>query len=201
MALLTRRTRAELRRIHGMLERISDLSEHSELTAVEGGSEAHAARQYNAALSRLVALEVVGEGFFVPLTDEASWADLRSACAQVAGYIEPDVEEGRATQRIVNFQPNFAGEITTEAVGQLLREIAPDDTEDGRDADEGDGDSRDLDDVESKLAELGGQMQVLAERLHRNDLSADEVKGLADQLRDLGREQTQLAEEHAAARG
>lgn len=189
-----------MRRIHGLLETIADLAEHSELTDVEGGSEAHAARQYNAALSRLVELEVAGEGFFVALTDEASWPELRAACAQVAGYIGPDVEAMGSEHRIINFQPNFAGEITTERVGALLREVAPEDTQDTQDTHDASEDSPGLDDVESKIAELGGQMQVLAERLHRNDLSTDEVKGLADQLRDLGREQTQLAEEHARAR-
>ena len=199
MAWLSRSARAELRRIYGMLKTIADLAEHSELTAVEGGGEAHAARQYNAACGRLVELEVVGDGFFIPLEGDASWADLRSACAQVAGYIEPDVEEARPDRPIINFQPNFTGEVTTESIGALLREIAPDGMGQASAEENGEPASR-LDDVESKIAELGGQMQVLAERLHRNDLSADEVKGLADQLRDLGKDQTQLAEEHARAR-
>ncbi len=205
MALVSRRARAELRRIHGLLETIADLAEHSELTEVEGGGEAHAAQQYNAAVSRLVELEIAGDGFFVALTDQASWPELRSACAQVAGYIEPEMDGGRADQsaRSFSFQPNFMAAVTTEAVGKLLRDVMPEDMANEYDGDgqaDGRADTVDFDDVESQLSEIGGQMQVLAERLHRNDLSADEVRSLADQLRDLGREQTQLAEAHARAR-
>ncbi len=200
MAWLSRSARAELRRIYGMLDTIADIAEHADLTDTDGGSEAHAAKQYSAAIARLVELEVVSHGFFVPLEGDASWADVRSACVQVAGYIQADAEEGKAERPIINFQPNFTGEVSTESIGALLREITPDGMEQAAaDSDEEVGVG--LDDVESKIAELGGQMQVLAERLHRNDLSADEVKGLADQLRDLGREQTQLAQEHANARG
>ncbi|MAF10639.1 hypothetical protein CMK11_09320 [Candidatus Poribacteria bacterium] len=203
MALVSRRARAELRRIHGLLETIADLAEHSELTDVEGGGEAHAAQQYNAALSRLVELEIAGDGFFVALADDASWPELRAACAQVAGYIEPEMEGGRADRsaRSFSFAPNFMAAVTTEAVGKLLRDVMPEDMANEYDGEaDGRADTVDFDDVESQLSELGGQMQVLAERLHRNDLSADEVKSLADQLRDLGREQTQLAEQHARAR-
>jgi hypothetical protein len=208
MASLTRGTRAELRRIHGMLETIANLAEHAELAETAAGGEATAARQYNAALTRLAEIELVSEGFFVQIGEDASWGEVYAACSQVCGYIAPDVDSGGSDSapRSFSFSPNFMAEVTSAAVGELLREVMPEDM-----ADEYDGDSAsdsvrdkedgtDLDDVESKIAELGGQMQVLAERLHRNDLSSNEVKGLADQLRDLGREQTQLAEEHAKAR-
>ena len=67
MASLTRGTRAELRRIHGMLETIANLAEHAELAETAAGGEATAARQYNAALTRLAEIELVSEGFFVQI--------------------------------------------------------------------------------------------------------------------------------------
>ena len=47
---------------------------------------------------------------------------------------------------------------------------------------------------------MGAQMQVLAERMHREELFSDEIRELADQMRQLGQQQSELAKQHAAIR-
>jgi hypothetical protein len=57
-----------------------------------------------------------------------------------------------------------------------------------------------LNDLESRLAELGARMQVLAERMRREDLSAEDRLRLADEMSQVGQEQGLLAREHARLR-
>ena len=57
-----------------------------------------------------------------------------------------------------------------------------------------------LDELESRMAELGGQMQVLAEKLRREELSPDEIKRLADEMHRIGLKQAELARKRAMLR-
>jgi hypothetical protein len=60
--------------------------------------------------------------------------------------------------------------------------------------------SPELNQVESQIAELGAQMQVLAERLRRNTLPPEEIQRIADEMRKLGEQQVKLADRHATFR-
>jgi hypothetical protein len=60
--------------------------------------------------------------------------------------------------------------------------------------------STSLTDVESRLAEVGAKIQVVAEQLRREELPATELQRLANELSRLGREQAQIAQEAASKR-
>jgi RNA polymerase sigma factor (sigma-70 family) len=57
-----------------------------------------------------------------------------------------------------------------------------------------------LDDIESRLADVSAQMQVIAERLSGTDVPPEEMQRLARDLSQLGQRQAELAQRRATLR-
>ena len=57
-----------------------------------------------------------------------------------------------------------------------------------------------LDSVEQQIAELGTQMQAVADRLRGEALSPEETQRVGDEIHELGERQTQLAQQLARLR-
>lgn len=210
--------RVEVRRIARMLNRTAELAEHSKLTgAAEVGGD-FTVQEYNTTLAWLQARGVVPDGFFSPLPPGASWGAILAGSRQLAAYIEEDAEEQEAGEehpgKGVFFAPhiNIRGDIPN--IAELIREAIPkslfgraskmkaDETaeEDEEPAGEDTDFETTLNEVESRIAELGGQMQVLADPLRRDHLTPHDIRELAEELRSLGELQATLAREHARVR-
>jgi len=79
----------ELNRILGVLKQTARLAQDATLSGAYAGGEKRCIRQHNSVLNRLQELEVIpAEGFFLPLEDDASFAEIGVACSQLAGYLK-----------------------------------------------------------------------------------------------------------------
>jgi len=200
----------ELRTVIRMLEATTKTAEHLRMTGGEEWDRRSAAgvRQYNAVVKRLKDTDTIPEDMFVPLEEDASFVDLGMCCEQLAAYlggmIEEPVEEKKAAPQIMGPVSIKVGDLgDLKDLGELIRKAMPswlrEQMEEKKPKEE-EKPKADMNDLESRMAELGAQMQVLAERMHREELSSDEIRELADQMRELGHKQSELARQHAAIR-
>lgn len=166
-------------------------------------------RQYNAVVKRLQETDTIPEGIFSSLEEDASFVELSIYCAQLAAYLESMVEEPASEKKDDkvnngdNIIVNLGGDL--KDLGEVIRHAMPSWIKDQMGGEKPKEEEKeepevDMNDVESKIAELGAQMQVLAERMHREELSGDEIRKMADQMRELGQQQSELARQHAAVR-
>jgi len=186
-------------------------------------------RQYNALLEHLRDLGVLTEKLFPPLEAEVHSGEAGLLCAQLAAYLEgelPQKEEERRRERevpsvgdaspVINITGNTLSDLSLgnlRELGELIRQHLPawlkgpaeqPQEEESPEAPEEAVPEKappPLNHVESQLAELGARLQVLAERMRREDLSVEERLRLADEMSRVGQEQAQLAREHALLRG
>lgn len=203
----------ELKTIIQMLGATAKAAEHLRLT---GGTEQRSAagvRQYNAVVKRLRDTGTVPEDLFAPLEEDASFIDLVMCSAQLAAYLGGLAEEPAAEKR--SDTPKIRGPVSINIgdlgnlkdLGEMIRQAMPSwireqmEVEKPKEEEEEKKEPEaDMNDLESRIAELGAQMQVLAERMHREELSTDEIRKLAEQMRELGQQQSELAKQHAAIR-
>jgi len=168
-------------------------------------------RQYNAVVERLQETDTIPKGIFTPLEEDDTLEALGVCCTQLESYLKglmedpaerKSTEEHRKVINVVGGMPNMenVGELIRQAMPEWLREQMDKGKSEAVKEEESENPEANMNDLESKMAELGAQMQVLAERMHREELSGDEIRKLADQMRELGEQQSKLAKQHAAIR-
>jgi len=194
-----------------MLRANVELAERATMTGSLDKGQKPAIRQYNSILNRLQGTGTIPEGLFVPLEEDASFDDVGVCCTQLAAYLAGTVEEPVAEKGTgmppgpISINIGDVGEGATVDLGELIREAMPSWIKEKikhkePEHEEEEKPEPDMNDLESKMAELGAQMQVLAERMHREELSPEEIRKLADQMRQLGQQQSELARQSATAR-
>ena len=204
----------ELKATIKMLNATSTMVEHARMTGSVSEGQRPGVRQYNSVLKRLADADTIPEGLFAPLEADDSLDELGMCCGQLAAYLEGMVEEPAAEKRFrkqINAPHiNISGGMPDlDKLGEMIRQAMPswirkqmedEEPESGEEEEKEEDPDANMNDVESRIAELGAQMQVLAERMHREELSGDEIRKLADQMRELGQQQSELARKHAAIR-
>ncbi len=198
----------ELKGIIQMLGATVKMVEQASLTGSLGKERKAGAgvRQYNAVVKRLQDTDTIPEGIFSSLEEEASFVELSIYCGQLAAYLEGMVEEPPKEKKSENIGDNVIVNIGGDLkdLGEVIRQAMPSWIKEQmggeKEEEEKEEPEADMNNVESKIAELGAQMQVLAERMHREELSGDEIRKMADQMRELGQQQSELARQHAAVR-
>ncbi len=203
----------EMQGIIGMLKKTADSAEH--LMMVGGPTKGSAAgvRQYNAVLKRISNFAFADPELFIPLEEDASFADLGIACEQLAAYLE-GMTEAAEPGKAKKAAPQIMGPVSIKIgdvgelgdLGEIIRHAIPSWLKGHMHVEatvselEKKEPEAEMNDLESRIAELGAQMQALAERMSREELSGDEIRKLADQMRELGQQQSELAKKHAAIR-
>ena len=204
----------ELKGIVKMLNATTKMAEHLRMTHDLDKKSAAGVRQYNGIVKRLNGTDTVPADMFTPLEEDASFVDLGMCCEQLAAYLGSMVEEPAAEKKFekqinaphINISGGMPdldklGELIRQAMPSWLREQMEEEKPEAEEEEKkGKDPDTNMNDVESRIAELGAQMQVLAERMHREELSGDEIRKLADQMRELGQQQSELARKHAAIR-
>lgn len=186
-----------------MLKATAKSAEHLRMTGGDVQGSKAGVRQYNAVINRIG--KYVSEVLFEPLDENASFVDLSIACEQLSAYLEGIIEEAIPTRRedtpkINAPYINITGGIPDMGkLGEMIRQAMPSWIREQMEKEEKD-EKTNLNDLESRMAELGAQMQVLAEKMHREELSSDEIRKLAEQMRQLGQQQSELAKQHAVVR-
>jgi hypothetical protein len=203
----------EMQGIIGMLKKTADSAEHLMMVGGQVKGSTAGVRQYNAVLKRLKNFVLADPELFTPLDEDASFADLGIACEQLAAYLE-GMTEAAEPGKAKKAAPQIMGPVSIKIgdvgdlgdLGEIIRQAMPswlkgkmDVKVDVSEAEEKEPEAE-MNDLESRIAELGAQMQALAERMSREELSGDEIRKLADQMRELGQQQSELAKKHAAIR-
>jgi hypothetical protein len=203
----------EMQGIIGMLKKTADSAEHLMMTGGQVKGSTAGVRQYNAVLKRLKNFVLADPELFTPLEEDASFADLSISCEQLAAYLE-GMTEAAEPASAKKAAPQIMGPVSIKIgdvgdlgdLGEIIRQAMPswlkgqmDVKIDASKAEKKEPEAE-MNDLESRIAELGAQMQALAERMSREELSSDEIRKLADQMRELGQQQSELAKKHAAIR-
>ena len=206
----------ELKGVIQMLNTTAKMAEHASMTGSMSEGQKAGIRQYNNVLKHLQETDTIPEGLFVSVEEDASFDELGVSCSQLAAYLEgmteePKVRNGRSGNVNAPYI-NMAGCLPDmipdmKEMGKMIRNAMPSwireqmEKEEPEEEEQEDKEPEaDMNDLESRIAELGAQMQVLAERMHREELSSDEIRKLADQMRELGQQQSELARQHATIR-
>ena len=202
----------EIKGIIQMLNATAEMAEHASMTGSMAEGQKAGIRQYNNVLKHLQETDTVSEGLFVSVEEDASFDELGVCCSQLAAYLdgmtaEPKIRHGRSGNVNAPYI-NMAGCLPDmQKMGDMIRNAMPSwireqmEKEEPEEEEQEDKEPEaDMNDLESRIAELGAQMQVLAERMHREELSSDEIRKLADQMRELGQQQSELARQHAVIR-
>ncbi len=203
----------EMQGIIGMLKKTADSAEHLMMIGGQVKGSAAGVRQYNAVLKRLKNFVLADPELFTPLDEDASFADLGIACEQLAAYLE-GMTEAAEPGKAKKAAPQIMGPVSIKVgdvgdlgdLGEIIRQAMPSWLKGKMDVKVGVSEAvkkepkAEMNDLESRIAELGAQMQALAERMSREELSGDEIRKLADQMRELGQQQSELARKHAAIR-
>ncbi len=201
----------EMQGIIGMLKKTADSAEHLMMIGGQVKGSAAGVRQYNAVLKRLKNFVLADPDLFTPLDEDASFADLGIACEQLAAYLE-GMTEAAEPGKAKKAAPQIMGPVSIKVgdvgdlgdLGEIIRQAMPSWLKGQMDVKISKAEKKEpkaeMNDLESRIAELGAQMQALAERMSREELSGDEIRKLADQMRELGQQQSELAKKHAAIR-
>jgi len=204
----------EMRGIIRMLKVTAGRAEDLVMTGGPIHGSAAGVRQYNAVLKRISNSAFADPELFIPLEEDASFADLGICCEQLAAYLEGLEEAMEPGARAKKAAPQIMGPVSIKVgdvgelgdLGEIIRQAIPSWLKGQMDVKVGVSEAvkkepeAEMNDVESRIAELGAQMQALAERMSREELSGDEIRKLADQMRELGQQQSELAKKHAAIR-
>jgi hypothetical protein len=213
----------EIRKVIRMLKATGKAAHEAAFTGTFSAGGPTFIRQYNAMLEHLKEMGVLAEKLFPPLEAEVASGEVGLICAQLAAYLEGEIAEdeerphpppppaGRVGPDI-NISGNIIDTGHLKDLGSLIRQHLPEwlrgpceraeETPQEKPETPAPEEKAEpsLNDLESRLAELGARMQVLAERMRREDLSMEDRLRLADEMRQVGQEQGQLAHEHARLR-
>lgn len=217
----------EIRKVIRMLRTMAETANHAALTGTFSAGGPTFLRQYNAVLEHLRDLGVLAEKLFPPLEAEVNSGEAGLLCAQLAAYLEgelPAKEEARReaptvgdASPVINITGNTLSDLSLgnlRELGELIRQHLPawlkgPAEQSKEEVEEPPAEPAEsapaepptsLNHVESQLAELGARLQVLAERMRREDLSVEERLRLANEMSRVGQEQAQLARQHALLR-
>lgn len=218
----------EIRKVIRMLRTMAETANHAALTGTFSAGGPTFLRQYNTVLEHLRDLGMLAEKLFPPLEAEVNSGEAALLCAQLAAYLEGELptreEEGRReaptvgdASPVINITGNTLGDLSLgnlRELGELIRQHLPawlkgpaeQPKEEVEEPPQEPAESTpaepptSLNHVESQLAELGARLQVLAERMRREDLAVEERLRLADEMSRVGQEQAQLARQHALLR-
>lgn len=211
----------EIRKVIHMLRATAKAAEQAALTGAYSTGGPAFVRQYNAVLEHLKEIGVLREKLFPPLEAEVNSGEAGLLCTQLAAYLEgelPASEEGlgqpgahcvKESPSITIATGNIGDLGSLKDLGELIRRHLPAWLRGATEQEDADREIKaeappepepSLNNVESQLAELGAQMQVLAERMRRQDLSVEERLRLAEEMSRVGQEQGRLAREHARLR-
>ncbi len=108
-----RETQKEIRRIVRMLEATTKHLDKASILDNLSSGEARCIQQFNNALGRLYDLEVLPEGLFEPLNEDASVGDINQAYHQVANYLK----EG------MGFDFDFDFKKEKETIGNVMKDV------------------------------------------------------------------------------
>jgi len=203
----------EMQGIIGMLKKTAERAEDLRMTGGQEKGSVAGVRQYNAVLKRISNSAFADPELFTALDEDASFADLGICCEQLAAYLEgmteaaePDKAKKAAPQIMGPVSINIADLDDLSDLGEIVRKAIPSWLKGQMDVKVGVSEAvkkepeAEMNDLESRIAELGAQMQALAERMSREEMSSDEIRKLADQMRELGQQQSELVKKHAAIR-
>ena len=202
----------EIKGVIQMLKATANMAEHASLIGFAAEGQKTGIRQYNNVLKRLQDTDTVPEGLFISVEEDASVYEVGMCCGQLAAYLEgvtaePRIRRGKSGNVNAPYINMAGGLPDMQEMGNIIRNAMPSWIREQMEREEPEAEEpedkepeADMNDLESRIAELGAQMQVLAERMHREELSSDDIRKLADQMRELGQQQSELARQHAAIR-
>jgi len=215
------------RRMAALLEQIAETARGASLTGVLNGAAGAARAQYNRIRDLVAKEDPAADALFAALGEEGSLDDVGFSAGQLAKWLREDVAEeprekpGKKLFDAVSINVGDMNLGDLSNLGEMIRanlpawlrgeqgvccpeEAAPQEepTVDPAKAVEEVKTQADLtlNDLESRLAELGEQLTALGLRMGRENLAPTEMQEIAQTMRKLGEEQARLAREHAHAR-
>jgi len=200
----------EDKELAGMIKMLGETSSmilEAKMTGVEFTGQKTMVRQYNNFLNGFQKANILPEGIFTSLENDVTVDELWMCYGQLAAYLKGMMEKSEdekaepSHHNVINVGKGTdvkeLGELIRQAMPPWLRKLMEEGTTQEKESDDS---GIDMNDPESRIAELGAQMQVLAERMHRSELSSDEIRKMADQMRQLGQQQAELARKHSTMR-
>jgi len=214
------------KRMAALLEQIAETARGASLTGVLHGAGGAARAHYHRIRDLVAKEDPAAEALFGPLAEDASLDDVGFAAGQLAKWLR----EGVADAGEPEAQQVFAGDVAISVgdiklqdlsnLGELIRQNLPAWLRGEQEVCCAEAPATEappadpaqaveevtvqaeltLNDLESRLAELGEQLSALGLRMGRENLAAAEMQEIAQTMRKLGEEQARLAREHAHAR-
>jgi hypothetical protein len=211
-------TKVEVLRLRRLLKGIADIAESASISGSLAGGAASGVRKYNAVLQRLEAIGVVVPGMFQPLAEGVSFDEVGVESGLLASYLkDAERDEGygegnTSTSASNSFVVSLGGMKDMKELnelrdlGKVIREQLPGWvrghvwTEGVETTVRSESGPSSLSEVESRLSEVGAQLQMVAEQLRRTDIGDALRAELGEQLSRLGQEQARLARKRAVLR-
>jgi len=207
----------EIKRIIRLLKSTAKIAENASFTGMLSRGYKVCVRQYNSIVEKLQESGEISEGLFPLLEEDApfdekagSFDEVGVVCTQLAEYLKEEDESAKSGRKREGGATNvieIGGEL--KGLGEVIRVMLPEwkkeelekkKPEESESAEKSEVEILSLNDLESRISELGSQLQVMAERLRRESLSPDEIQQLADSMRELGDKHAELARQHASLR-
>jgi len=94
------------------------------------GGEKRCIKQFNNALNRLIEIDIVPEGLFDPLEEEAEFSEVGVACYHLAGFLKSDLDDFEISQKKMDKEKikkiivGNLGEL--KDLGEVIRQAMPD---------------------------------------------------------------------------
>lgn len=183
----------EMRRILNLLDEIARFAEHSSLTGAMKGGGRQAVRQYNALVGHLQQNTTFPPYLLVTVEEDAPIDEVGVAARMLHSYLKPDERE-----QAVDMFGRLSGigdlkEVKElKEIGKRIREQVPDWMKGRAVQTEEDERSDDPADIETRLAQIGAEIESVSRQLREGNLSDGERADLAGRLSTLSREQARL---------
>ena len=121
----------EIRRIFHLVESTATLAKEATLTGMLKGGEKRCIKQFNNALNRLIEIDIVPEGLFDPLEEEAEFSEVGVACYHLAGFLKSDLDDFEISQKKMDkekIKKIIVGNIgELKDLGEVIRQAMPKD--------------------------------------------------------------------------
>ncbi len=120
----------EIIRIFHLVESTAKLAKEATLTGMLKGGEKRCIKQFNNALNRLIEIDIVPEGLFDPLEEDAEVSEVGVACYHLAGFLKSDLDEFEISQKKMDkekIKKIIVGNIgELKDLGEVIRQSMPD---------------------------------------------------------------------------
>ena len=120
----------EIRRIFHLVESTAKIAKEATLTGMLKGGEKRCIKQFNNALNRLIEIDIVPEGLFDPLEEEAEFSEVGVACYHLAGFLKSDLDDFEISQKKMDkekIKKIIVGNIgELKDLGEVIRQAMPD---------------------------------------------------------------------------